>query len=104
MMPFVTFVSDDQYDAWSGLARPGVFRLNLGISGPTFRKLFPDPDATWDWTRLDTLMPHPEYARQHWVCIVSPSEQSFETLKPLLLEAHGIAAKRGPASRHLEVE
>jgi hypothetical protein len=94
MMPFVTFVSDDQYDSWSGLGRPGVLRLNVGIGGPTFRALFPDPDGSWDWTALDTLMPHPDYARQRWVCIVSPSESSFETLKPLLVEAHGLAAKR----------
>jgi hypothetical protein len=94
MMPFVTFVSDDQYDAWSGLDRPGVFRLNLGVSGPTFRDLFPDPDAGWEWTALDTLMPHPDYARQHWLCIVSPSAATFERLKPLLVEAHGIAARR----------
>jgi hypothetical protein len=94
MMPFVTFVSDDQYDAWSGLGRPGVFRLNIGVSGPTFRNLFPDADATWDWTALDTLMPHPDYARQHWICIVSPSEASLETLKPLIVEAHEIAARR----------
>ena len=93
-MPFVTLVADDQYDAWSGLDRPGVFRLNIGLGGPTFRALFPDADAAGDWTRLDTLMPHPDYARQHWVCIVSPSAASFETLKPLLIEAHGIAARR----------
>ena len=93
-MPFATFVSDDQYDAWSGLDRPGVFRLNLGVSGPTFRDLFPDRDATWDWTALDTVMPHPEYAPQHWICVVGPSEASFERLKPLLVEAHGIAWRR----------
>jgi len=59
MMPFVTFVSDDQYDAWSYLGRAGVFRMNVGISGPTFRSLFQDPDRPRDWTQLDTLMPHP---------------------------------------------
>src|SRR3954451_18673317 len=66
MMPFVTFVSDDHYDAWSGLDRPGAVRLNLGVRGPPFRDLFPDSKVTWYWSTLDSPIPHPASARQHW--------------------------------------
>jgi len=36
MMPFATLVTNDLYDQVSNLNRPGVFRLNLGISKETF--------------------------------------------------------------------
>ena len=32
MMPMVTLVTTDAYDAVSNLSRPGVFRLNIGVS------------------------------------------------------------------------
>ena len=48
----------------------------------------------YDFTALDTLMPHPEYAPQWWVCVLSPSDTTFEQVKPLLAEAYAIAARR----------
>ena len=44
-------------------------------------------------------MPHPVYARQNWVCILNPSEESFDrVVKPLLTEAHDLGW-RGPEGR-----
>ena len=39
-------------------------------------------------------MPHPVYRRNHWVCVLNPSEKTFEKLKPLLAEAYAIAVRR----------
>ena len=30
---------------------------------------------------LDTVMPHPMYGRMHWICVLTPSEATFETVK-----------------------
>jgi hypothetical protein len=34
------------------------------------------------------------YGRNHWVCVLNPSEATFETLKPLLQEAYDRAVER----------
>ncbi len=48
-----------------------------------------------DWTQVDVLLPHPQYAPRSWVCVVSPSDATFEaTVQPLLAEAHAVAARR----------
>ena len=39
-------------------------------------------------------MPHPVYAPQAWVCVLSPSVETFQTLKPLLEEAYAMAVDR----------
>ena len=39
-------------------------------------------------------MPHPVYAAQSWVCVLNPSDATFESLRPLLAEAHQRAAER----------
>ena len=39
--PFATLISSDQdHDRFSNLDRPGVFRLNIGVSKKTFQSLF----------------------------------------------------------------
>lgn len=88
-MPFATIVTRDygEFDNASKLDRPGVFRLNIGVSKPTFEALI-DESSTHDLSALNTLMPHPTYARQHWLCVLNPSQDTFEHLKPLLAEAH----------------
>src|SRR6266566_6200029 len=91
MFPFVTLVTNDDYDQFSNLNRPSVFRLNIGISKQTFRSLFgPQPsqsstsgadevaDSGYDFTALDQLMPHPEYGRMYWVCVLNPSPETFQ--------------------------
>jgi hypothetical protein len=104
-MPFVTIgLEDNDYDRASNLDRPGVYRLNIGVSKTTYRELFgpppPAPDASGvvntghDFAVLNQLMPHPIYAPQSWVCTLNPTAETFETLKPLLAEAYQIAADR----------
>src|SRR6476659_9051523 len=69
---FATIVTTDEHDegAPSDLARPGMFRLNIGVSGDTFGRLV-GADAEPDHAALDRLMPHPVYARQHRVAILN---------------------------------
>jgi Family of unknown function (DUF6194) len=93
--PFATIVTKDygDFDNASKLNRSGVFRLNIGISKETYESLL-GPGGDYDFAALDRLMPHPVYGRNHWVCVLNPSEATFETVTPLLAEAHGIAVKR----------
>jgi hypothetical protein len=93
--PFATIVTKDygDFDNASNLDRPGVFRLNIGVSKKTFATLFAD-EGKHDFTALDRLMPHPVYGRNHFVCVLNPSEATFESIKPLLTEAHAIAVGR----------
>jgi len=92
----VTLVTSDEYDSASNLSRPGVYRLNIGLSKQTFDGLvsaITDPD----YAALDRVMPHSVYALQHWVSILNPTEATFDSIvKPLLDEAHGRVAR----SRH----
>jgi hypothetical protein len=50
--------------------------------------------SAYDFTALDTIMPHPEYAAQYFVCILNPSDVTFETVRTLLAEAYALAARR----------
>ncbi len=97
-LPFATLISSDyDYDRVSNLDRPGVFRLNIGISRQTFQSLFGAAKVDvnrYDFTALDTIMPHPHYAPQYFICVLSPSEATFESIRLLLAEAYEIAARR----------
>lgn len=102
-MPFATIVVKDygDFDNTSQLNRPDVFRLNIGVSRDTFRTLVGHPpgdesaqSGEYDFAALDRLMPHPIYARQSWVCVLNPSPETFEAVKPLLAEAYSIVATR----------
>ncbi len=107
MFPFATFIThDDEYETFSDLNRPGIFRLNVGVSKATFPSLFgataPRPAAAatadasaYDFAALDRLLLHPTYGRQFWVCILNPTPATFDTtIKPLLAEAYDIACGR----------
>lgn len=43
---------------------------------------------------MDTLLPHPTYASQHWVCVLNPGEATLETVRALLAEAYEFAARK----------
>lgn len=94
--PFATLVTkDSEFDNASNLDRPGVFRLNIGVGKETFHALFGATDtAAIDYTALDRLMPHPVYGKMYWVSVINPSDRTFETMKPLIAEAHSLAAAR----------
>ncbi len=93
--PFATIVTTDNgnFDNASNLDRPDVFRLNIGVSKETFATLFPD-EAEHDFAELDRLLPHPVYGKNHFVCVLNPSDSTFQTLHPLLAEAYDIAVQR----------
>jgi hypothetical protein len=106
-MPFATIVTKDygDFDRASNLDRPGVFRLNIGVSRDTYRSLFGTQpsspvvagmlDTGHDFAALDQLMPHPVYAPQSWVCVLNPSNETFQSVvRPLLAEAYDLAAGR----------
>ena len=88
MLPFATLATADYpYDRFSNLDRPGVFRLNVGVSRQTFQSLFGASkvdDSAYDFTALDKIMPHPEYAVQAWVCVLNPSETTLERVLSLI--------------------
>jgi hypothetical protein len=89
---FATLVTSDAFDDTSNLSRAGAFRLNIGLSRDTFQRLVGD-QADPDYTGLNRLMPHPFYARQHYVSILNPSAATFEdVIKPLFEEAHARTA------------
>ena len=85
--PFATIVTQDygDFDNASNLNRPGVFRLNVGVSKETFARLF-GAEGEHDFTELDRLMPHPVYGANHFVCVLNPSDSTFESVTPLLKE------------------
>jgi len=102
--PFATIVTSNAHDRASDLDRPGVFRLNIGISRETYEDMFGPPppgpiagdpiDTGHDYTRLDVLMPHPVYASLAWVCVLNPGAETFDEVAALLREAHGLAVAR----------
>ena len=99
---FATIVTTDEHDMGtpSNLSRPGVFRLNIGVGKATFERLV-GSQADPDYAALDTLVPHPVYAKQRWIAILNPSRGSFDAaVKPLIDEAHGRLARprRRPAA------
>jgi hypothetical protein len=97
-LPFATIASsDNEYESISHLDRPGVFRLNIGVSKQTFQSLFGTAKvdvSSYDFTALDVIMPHPDYAQQNFICVLSPSEATFERVRVLLAEAYDIAVRR----------
>ena len=100
-LPFVTLAdSDNEYDSVSNLNREGVFRINIGVSKATFDALVGDRAAgaesagAIDYTALNVYLPHPEYARQHFVCILNPVGENAERTQQLIIEAHALAAGR----------
>ena len=92
---FATIVTTDEHDMGSpsGLARDGVFRLNIGVGKATFERLVGAATEP-DFAALDTVIPHPVYARQRWIAILNPSRETFEdVIKPLIAEAHDRLAR-----------
>src|SRR6185295_6947523 len=100
--PFATIVTKDygEFDNASNLNRPGVFRLNIGVSKDTFQRLFGSPPgagdaaATYDFSALDQLMPHPVYAAQSWLCVLNPSAETYQSVQSLLADAYQNAVRK----------
>lgn len=95
-LPFATIgYSDNEFDRVSLLDRDGVFRVNIGISKETYRALLGDShEEGIDYAALNVFMPHPHYAKQHFVCILNPTGENVDTTQRLILEVHAIAMSR----------
>jgi hypothetical protein len=97
-------VKDDDNEKGSNINRKGIFRFNIGLRKSTFGNIFGIipartavgelVDMQYDFTSLDTILPHPLYAWMGWVSILNPSEQTFEQLKPLIQEAYELAQEK----------
>lgn len=101
-LPFVTIgYADNEGDAVSNLNREGVFRVNIGVKPETFKSMFPHFKSVdeYDYTALDTFMPHPHYASYGYICILNPSQTHEEQVKQYILEAYAIATKREAAKQ-----
>lgn len=94
---FATVVWTDEHDegAPSNLARPGVYRINVGVDRETFTRLV-GGDADPDYAAFDRFVPHPVYAKQRLISILNPSHATVrEALLPLVDQAHDrLAARR----------
>lgn len=96
---WATVVTSDAHDTASDLGRPGVYRLNIGLTRGRFRELV-DPSADHDWTALDVLAPHPVYGGYHWVCVLNP-DRTWPAVRGLLGEAHAFAVRKHDNRRGL---
>lgn len=95
---------DGKNDKSSNGNRENIYRVNIGIRKDTFKSLFsyvpsrPSAggivDMDYDFTELDKIMPHPVYAWMGWICVLSPSDETFETLKPLIQESYSYAKEK----------
>lgn len=95
---------DGDNDKGSNLNRPGIYRVNLGIRTNSLIRLFgavpKRPKAggivemKYNFTAIDTLLPHPIYGWMGWICVLNPSEETFEGLKPYIQEAYEFAKEK----------
>lgn len=106
MLPFATIaLTDNEHEKISNLNRPGVFRLNIGVGRETFQSLFGADKvdvSKYDYTALDKIMPHPDYSAQSFICVLNPSDTTFERVKTFLAEAYELARVR--AERRVKAE
>ncbi len=94
MQPFVTIVTGDHYDDVSQLdSHPDAYRVNIGLPKARYAELLGDVSPT-DYATRDALLPHPTYARQHWLCVVSPAEATERTVLSLVMEAYEFAVRK----------
>ena len=95
---------DGDNDKSSDLNRQNIYRVNIGVRKNTFLKLFGTiparpakggiVDMPFDFTATDKLLPHPVYAWMSWICVLNPSAETFENLKPLIEEAYKYAKEK----------
>lgn len=95
---------DGDNDKSSKLDKDGVYRVNLGMRKHTFSKVFGSiparsgkgcvVDMDYNFSSTDELLPHPVYAWMGWICILNPSKERFEELKPFIQEAYEYAKEK----------
>lgn len=95
---------DGENDNSSNVNRENVFRVNIGIRKDSFKRMFcyipSRPPAggivnmNFDFTQFDIIMPHPVYAWMGWICVLNPSSDTFDKLKPLIQESYSFAQEK----------
>lgn len=95
---------DGDNDKGSQLDRENVYRVNIGIRKDTFIEMFGSipkrpgkgciVDMEYDFSTIDTILPHPVYAWMGWICSLNPSEETFARLKPFITEAYEYAKEK----------
>jgi hypothetical protein len=93
--PFTTIVTKDYggFDEASNLDREGVYRLNVSVGRERFTELIGYPPAQhdehendFDYTLIDTVVPHPAYGKQAWVSILNPGARTSDQARALSLK------------------
>lgn len=92
---------DGANDSASKLDRDGIFRLNVGTSKPLYlERVGPPPsrpgkggivEGPWDFTKLNTLTPHPVYGWMSWVAVLNPPVETLDDMWPLIDAAYAKA-------------
>jgi hypothetical protein len=96
---FATFKSQNgPNDKASDLDRENVYRFNFGMSKNSYEKLFGVKpkrplkggvvNTGHDFTKLNTLTPHPIYAWLSWVAILNPNQSEINKLTLYLDESY----------------
>lgn len=96
---FATIKSKDgENDKASDLNRPGVFRLNIGLTTKKYEEIFglrsPRPakgeviEGDYAFQSLNIFMPHPVYGWMGWIAINNPDRDNFEQAKKYLAIAY----------------
>ncbi len=95
---------DGANDKSSNLDRAGVFRVAIGLAPASYTRLFGSRPARPvqggvvetgdDFTDLNLLMPHPIYAWMGWAQVLSPTDETYAEVFPLIQEAHAIAVTK----------
>lgn len=95
---------DSKNDKGSCLNRSNVYRVNIGLKKETFIEMFGHipkrpgigqiVNMNFDFTLLDTITPHPIYSWMGWICVLSPTEETFEEFKTLIKESYNFAKQK----------
>lgn len=95
---------DGENDKGSSLNRDNVFRVNIGLRKASFIKRFgyiperPPAGKTvkmdFDFTVLNTIIPHPVYAWMGWVCVLNPTDETFMEFKEMIQESYEFSMEK----------
>ncbi|WP_425841080.1 DUF6194 family protein [Streptomyces fractus] len=91
--PYGTIVTKNYPgDGLSDLDAPDRLRVNIQVDRATFQEL--TGGLPVDHAAVDTVLPHPVYGAQSWICVVNPGERTYDTVLRLLRAAHDAARAR----------
>lgn len=98
VQPYGTIITKNYpEDADSHLDASGRWRLNIQLTRAAFAGLLGadgQDRSAWDFAQTDVFLPHPVYAAQSWVAVVSPGDRTLLTALQLLETAHESAVRR----------